>query len=210
MRVGDRVHPGDVVAVVETHKGAIDVECFLDGVVESLVPLGQDLPVGAEMAQVRVAGEATGPAVGSGAAQPVATTSLAAPAALPPPAPATAPNVIPARGARARVTPAARRRAAELSIDADTLQSTASDGAVTWADVDHAAEQQPEKPAPQRLAKGGFDPAAMREAIVDRLALPELTLALRDLVQRARAGGLRSSEPHRLHQHRHQHGRAWR
>ena len=32
VKPGDRVKPGDVVAVVETHKGAIDVEIFLDGV----------------------------------------------------------------------------------------------------------------------------------------------------------------------------------
>jgi pyruvate dehydrogenase E2 component (dihydrolipoamide acetyltransferase) len=292
VRVGDRVHPGDVVAVVETHKGAIDVECFLDGVVDSLVPLDEELPVGAVMAQVRVAGEATGRAAGSGAAQPGATTSPAAPAQPPPPSPPPpAAGAIPVLGARARVTPAARHRAAELNVDADTLKGTAADGAVTWADVEHAAAQQPAKAAPQRLTKGGFDPAAMREAIAaamsrskreiphyylqstidfaaaqtwldaynadrepaerllaatlllkataqallqvqqlngfyehgafragagvhigwaislrggglvapaihhaDRLALPELMLALRDLVQRARAGGLRSSE----------------
>ena len=300
VRVGDRVHPGDVVAVVETHKGAIDVECFLDGVVESLVPLGKALPIGAVMARVRVAGEAAEPAAGRGEARPVATTAPTAPAdppsasPLPSPLsspPAPAPSAKSVHGARARVTPAARRRAAELNIDADTLQGTASDGAVSCADVDQAAAQQPEKPAPHRLAKGGFDPAAMREAIAtamsrskreiphyylqstidfaaaqtwleaynadrepaerllpailllkataqallqvpqlngfyehgafrvgtgvhigwaialrggglvapairhaDRLALPELMLALRDLVQRARAGGLRSSE----------------
>ncbi len=36
---GTRVKPGQVVAVVETHKGAIDVECFLDGVIDDLAPL---------------------------------------------------------------------------------------------------------------------------------------------------------------------------
>jgi pyruvate dehydrogenase E2 component (dihydrolipoamide acetyltransferase) len=290
VRVGDRVHPGDVVAVVETHKGAIDVECFLDGVVESLVPLGKELPVGAPMAQVRVAAEPAGPAAASGSAPPVATTRPAAPAAPAAPRQPT-PSTPAAAGARARVTPAARRHAAELKIDVDTLKGTASDGAVTWADVEQAAAQRLEQRAPQRLAKGGFDPAAMREAIAaamsrskreiphyylqstidfaaaqawleaynadrapaerllpatlllkataqallqvpqlngfyehgafragagvhigwaislrggglvapaihhaDRLALPELMRALRDLVQRARTGGLRSSE----------------
>jgi len=58
VRPGDRVRPGQIVAVVETHKGAIDVECFLDGVIDDLAPLGTTLPVGAPMAQVRRAGEA--------------------------------------------------------------------------------------------------------------------------------------------------------
>ena len=50
VHAGDRVRPGDVVAVVETHKGAIDVECFLDGVIDDLAPLGQALPVGTVLA----------------------------------------------------------------------------------------------------------------------------------------------------------------
>ena len=36
VKPGDTVHRGDVVAVVETHKGAIDVEIFLDGVIGEL------------------------------------------------------------------------------------------------------------------------------------------------------------------------------
>ena len=54
---GQRVRPGDVVAVVETHKGAIDVECFLDGVIDAQVPVGSELPVGARLAQVHGSGE---------------------------------------------------------------------------------------------------------------------------------------------------------
>ena len=43
VREGDRVRRGDVVAVVETHKGAIDVEVFLDGVIRELAPLGREM-----------------------------------------------------------------------------------------------------------------------------------------------------------------------
>ncbi len=32
VKLGDRVKSGDVIAVVETQKGAIEVEVFLDGV----------------------------------------------------------------------------------------------------------------------------------------------------------------------------------
>jgi len=49
---GATVKSGDVVAVVETHKGAIDVEIFLDGVIHDLVPLNTPLPVGAVLARV--------------------------------------------------------------------------------------------------------------------------------------------------------------
>jgi len=52
---GSRVHRGDVVAVVETDKGAIDVEIFEDGViVELLAQPGEKLPVGAALALVEI------------------------------------------------------------------------------------------------------------------------------------------------------------
>jgi pyruvate dehydrogenase E2 component (dihydrolipoamide acetyltransferase) len=72
-------------------------------------------------------------------------------------------------GGRARVSPAARRRAAELGLEADALRGTGVDGAVTLADVGLAAAQPKPRPAAPmaapRAAKGGFDPALMRQAI---------------------------------------------
>jgi pyruvate dehydrogenase E2 component (dihydrolipoamide acetyltransferase) len=56
VKPGDTVHRGEVVAVVETHKGAIDVEIFLDGVIDELAPLHVPLPVGARLATVKPAG----------------------------------------------------------------------------------------------------------------------------------------------------------
>lgn len=193
VKPGDRVKPGDVIAVVETHKGAIDVECFLDGVIDDLAPLGVDLPVGAVLAHVRTAGEASAvaPAVApTPAPSPIASPAPpaapeAAPAAAAVRAPAAAPTrTVPAAAppvatppaaatmARAKVSPAARRRAAELGIDADALHGTGVDGAVTLADVELAAAQPRARPAPAaastappRTAKGGFDPALMRQAI---------------------------------------------
>jgi pyruvate dehydrogenase E2 component (dihydrolipoamide acetyltransferase) len=75
--------------------------------------------------------------------------------------------------ARAKDSPGARRRAAELGLDADALHGTGVDGAVTLADVELAAAQPRARPAPPpaaaapppRAAKGGFDPALMRQAI---------------------------------------------
>ncbi len=154
VKAGDRVKPGDVVAVVETHKGAIDVEIFLDGVIEDLAPLGQELPVGTVLAQVRGAKET----LGAPAAQPASISpspQIPPPAALETPAAAIAPT-------RVRVSPAARRRAHELGLDADRLQGTGVEGAVTLADVELAASQSQPVPAASRR---GFDATLMRQAI---------------------------------------------
>lgn len=61
VRPGDHVKRGEVVAVVETHKGAIDVEIFLDGMIEDLAPLGTPLRVGAVLAHVRPGAAAPSP-----------------------------------------------------------------------------------------------------------------------------------------------------
>lgn len=53
VKPGDAVHRGDVVAVVETQKGAIEIEIFEDGIVQSLeAELGTTLPVGAALALI--------------------------------------------------------------------------------------------------------------------------------------------------------------
>jgi pyruvate dehydrogenase E2 component (dihydrolipoamide acetyltransferase) len=59
IKPGDRVERGDVVAVVETQKGAIEVETFEAGTVHQLTAdLGQTLPVGAPLAVILAEGEA--------------------------------------------------------------------------------------------------------------------------------------------------------
>ncbi len=56
-RPGERLAKGDVIAVVETQKGAIEVEVFQDGVMgRLLVEPGQTVPVGAPMAELEIAG----------------------------------------------------------------------------------------------------------------------------------------------------------
>ena len=50
-KTGEPVRRGDIVAVVETQKGAIEVEIFVDGVMGAqLVPLGTTVPVGTPLA----------------------------------------------------------------------------------------------------------------------------------------------------------------
>src|SRR6516165_716833 len=77
VKPGDKVKRGDVVAVVETQKGAIEIEIFHDGVVSELaVPIGQSVPVGTVLA--RLDGEAA-------AAPPLAPPAPAPIVAAPPP-----------------------------------------------------------------------------------------------------------------------------
>ncbi len=145
---GDAVHRGDIIAVVETQKGAIEIEVFEDGQLTELkVTEGECVPVGAVLALI------DGPAL-----EPVAAPEPAPVSVRPEPQPAAP---MPPRNGRTKVSPVARRRAAALGIDPSGLAGTGPGGAVTLADVESVASAAP-KAAPRRTA---FDPTEMRRAI---------------------------------------------
>ncbi len=53
VRPGDKVKSGGIIAVVETQKGAIEIEVFHDGTItEITVPVGQRVPVGTILARI--------------------------------------------------------------------------------------------------------------------------------------------------------------
>ena len=158
VRPGDRVKRGDVVAVVETHKGAIDVECFLDGVIDHLAPLGELLPVGAVIAQV----------VGEDETSPSTSDLIPSTPRVALTKPTTAPIVATQvrttdSTVRAKVSPAARQMAQRLGLSCEGLIGTGGDGAVVLADIERAASTAtaPAKPT----STGKFDPSQMRLAI---------------------------------------------
>jgi len=175
VKPGDAVKRGDVVAVVETQKGAIEIEIFNTGVVSELVvPVGQQVPIGTLLARVdsamraAAARPATPPASPVKPPQPVIPPApIAPPPAViaPPPVTQAAPVAPPSGAAPSRqpVSPAARRLAAERGVDLQQLTGTGPGGAITLADVEAAQAKQP--PAEVTRRRTGFDPAAMRQAI---------------------------------------------
>jgi len=145
---GSRVKRGDVVAVVETDKGAIDVEIFEDGVVrEIVVQPGTKVPVGTVLALIEREGE---PAALAGAPpSPVATAAVSTPPAA----------------QRAKISPAARARARELGVDVESLQGTGPGGAITREDVERAARPATAPAAAGPVAEEKAGEGGMREAI---------------------------------------------
>lgn len=145
VKPGDTVARGDVIAVVETQKGAIEIEVFEDGTVHELTAVpGASVPVGMPLAVILAEGEKPpAPTPAAVAAQPVETAPperKAAPA-LP---------VAPAGPAgHHRASPAARVRAQELGVDLAVLQGSGPGGVIILADVDGApigGERQPSEP----------------------------------------------------------------
>ncbi|MCL4864196.1 MAG: E3 binding domain-containing protein, partial [Caldilineaceae bacterium] len=137
VKPGDHVKRGDTMAIVGTEKGEIEVEVFEEGMVEQLlVPAGAETPVGAVLAILRGVGEA---------APAVAVEKVPAAPAMPPVAPAMPPPAAPpaGNGRRVRISPLARKLAAELGVDLDWVHGTGENGAITRADIEAAAQAKP-------------------------------------------------------------------
>ncbi|HET7761679.1 MAG TPA: biotin/lipoyl-containing protein, partial [Phycicoccus sp.] len=121
---GDVVHRGDIVAVVDTAKSAVEVECFDDGVVEELaVQPGRKVPVGTVLATLAApGGDGSARAAAGKAPAPV---RAAVRTAEPPTAPAAAPRAeLRHGGGPGRISPLARRLAEELGVDLATVHGT--------------------------------------------------------------------------------------
>jgi pyruvate/2-oxoglutarate dehydrogenase complex dihydrolipoamide acyltransferase (E2) component len=163
VKPGDQVHKGDIIAVVDTAKSAIEVESFHTGIIESLVvPAGQTVPVGTVLARISEAGAV------AGKPEPPAQQ----PPAQQPPAPQ--PPV--------HSTPLVRHEAGQLGVDLATVPGTGTGGVITRADVEHAATSRRPRitPLARRLAaelgvdlgtvRGTGPGGAVRETDVRRAA----------------------------------------
>ncbi len=123
--VGDVVHRGDIVAVVETDKSDLDVEAFAAGVVaEILVEPGRRVPVGTPLVHLTTTDGA----------------SVPAPAEPPPPVPA-APPPPPAApvGTTAVTSPVLRHLADRLQIELGTVTGSGPGGRIRRQDLERAA-----------------------------------------------------------------------
>jgi pyruvate dehydrogenase E2 component (dihydrolipoamide acetyltransferase) len=143
IKPGDKVARGQIVAVVETTKAAVEIECWQEGTVSELVvPVGETVQVGAVLATLLAPGEPAGQRPGR-RPRTASARSGAAPTTKPakvPPA-TVAPSGTPQH--RRWISPAARRLAQKLEVDVDTVGGTGPQGAVTISDVEHAAAEKP-------------------------------------------------------------------
>jgi pyruvate dehydrogenase E2 component (dihydrolipoamide acetyltransferase) len=192
VKPGDTVKRGDVIAEVDTEKGIIDIECFESGVIELIkVEPGAKIPVGTVMAVIQTAGAPAVKPAGIPKSAPAEPAEAAKPHASPlarkiaselgvdlskltgtgpgglidredvERAAAPAP-MIQSGGGRMKISPLARRLAAELNIDLSTVRGTGSGGIIERIDIEKAAATK----------KGGADKSGegMRRAIAAAMA----------------------------------------
>jgi pyruvate dehydrogenase E2 component (dihydrolipoamide acetyltransferase) len=174
---GDAVKTGDMLAEVETDKATMELESFFDGTLLSIfVQAGAQVPLGAALCAIGKPGEkvdapaskapeaaapAPAPAPAAAAAQPApaapaakADPAPAAPAPDPAPAPSPAPSPAPApeAGGRIKISPLARKVAAEKGVNPAGIAGSGPGGRIVRADILAAAAGGGAKPAPEASA----------------------------------------------------------
>ena len=187
VKPGQPVRHGDLIAVVDTDKAEIEIESFHDGVMgEPIVPLGERVAVGTPIGAIVTEGEpastvpeaATAPPESAPeAAEPVGPAPEPAEPVRPAPEPAEpvqpAPAVaapVPAHNGRLRVTPLARRVAARLGVDLQSVHGTGPGGAIVRDDVARAGAPAAATAAAPARAAAAERTAAMRSAIAALMA----------------------------------------
>ncbi|MFF3890071.1 2-oxo acid dehydrogenase subunit E2 [Streptomyces sp. NPDC001914] len=164
VRPGDAVRKGDPVAVVETAKSTIEVECFETGTLtEILVEAGATVPVGTPLAVIGpVGGNRTEKQEERPSRRARKKTETAGPSAAPsspsvsaprhrPPRPAHVPGLAPRTSAaplttnmpvgHAEAGPLVRHLAEHSGVDLETLRGSGPGGRPTRTDVEKAAAE---------------------------------------------------------------------
>jgi len=158
---GETVRAEEPLFELETEKATTEVAAPASGALRITVPEGKTVAVGSVVAQIE-----------EGATAPAAT-------AVPPPASEPEP----------RVSPAARRLAAETGVDVRQVKGTGRDGVILKEDVQAHAEQRPApaepppaKPQAARPAAGERETrqrmSAIRQRIAERLVAAQRNAAI--------------------------------
>ncbi len=162
---GDAVKAGMMLAEVETDKATMELECFFDGtLLKIFAPAGSQVAIGEALCAVGKPGESVPtPKSKSPAAAPAKAEAAkaepapapAAPVAAPAPAAASAPaEPAPATtaGGRVKISPLARKLAAEKGLDPARITGSGPGGRIVRADVIAAEKNGSAKPGAAKAA----------------------------------------------------------
>ena len=152
---GDAVKAGEAILEITTDKLTNEVTSEHDGVLLKIVAQeGEDIPVKGLLGYIGEAGEQVG-----GAAAPAAVSvEAAAPAAVS--AAVIAPAAVSAGGGRIRISPFARKLAANMDVDYSALTGSGPSGRIVAKDIYAAAEARKSAPAAAPAAAPATAPAA--------------------------------------------------
>jgi pyruvate dehydrogenase E2 component (dihydrolipoamide acetyltransferase) len=150
VKEGDTVKSGDIIAEIETDKATMEFESIDEGVVTSLLVAegSEGVKVGTVIATIAGEGDdakapAPAPKVEAPKAEPVVSSSPAAPLVAAP---------VPAKtGDRIIASPLAKKLAEQLGVDLSALIGTGPNGRIVKEDVQAASGSKARAPSLRRL-----------------------------------------------------------
>jgi pyruvate dehydrogenase E2 component (dihydrolipoamide acetyltransferase) len=192
VKPGDRVEKGAIIAVIETNKGAIDMESYHQGTIsELLVEPGIKLSVGSVMARMETNSPVSATLDKTGSVTPLRKTSTdtePSPSMPPPPSDkplaqaAAIPRKEEVKTERQLASPAARKAAHLAGIELSAIAGSGPQGAVVLRDLQ--ADTRPSDKQPVgAVTSSRPEMSPMRQAISDAMSrskreIPHYYLAL--------------------------------
>ncbi len=176
---GDPLAKGEPLLVVETDKVTTEVEAPLDGVLlRVLAAADEERPIGATLALLSAPGET----LDETEIERLLVAEKESPAAvMPEPAPSSLGRSRGARssGERLKISPVARKMAAELGVDPATVTGTGPRGRITKEDILGAASTT----GPVTPSEGGIPLTGIRGRVAERMlqswnTIPQVTLTM--------------------------------
>ena len=137
VKPGDKVKRGDIIAVVETQKGLIDIEVFDEGTIGGIsLPVGTKVPVGSIMAEIIQEGDS----VIKEKLQPIEVATVAKNVFAAKPEISEDTVMVEAIHS-VKASPLAKKIASERGIDLSSLVGTGEEGVIVKADVEKAISE---------------------------------------------------------------------
>ena len=158
---GDVVKAGTMLAEVETDKATMELECFFDGtILKIFAAAGSQVAIGDALCAIGKPGEVVAaPApksaapVAASASEPNPAPVAVAPVPVPVAASPSEPPAAPAEpGARVKISPLAKKLAAEMKVDVSRLTGTGPGGRIVREDILAAGKSGTAAPAPRTTA----------------------------------------------------------
>ncbi len=145
-QIGDTVEIGDILAEIETDKATMEMEAFDDGILtDILIKEGEKALIGGVLAILD--GDSLTPASPSPNSPATAISKTPAPAIAAAKS-ASIPASASASGDRIKISPLARKMAADLGIDINTLTGSGPAGRIVKNDVLESSKSIAKSPAP--------------------------------------------------------------
>ncbi|TDR76364.1 dihydrolipoamide acetyltransferase family protein [Photobacterium lutimaris] len=178
VRPGDQVKKGDIIAVIETNKGAIDMEAYHDGIITELLVMPTiKLPVGSVMARMAETTSQSPSSKTTHVSHPITSsthtspeheshdmTAQSAPIAHRPYLPPHTGRHESLGSTRPMASPAARQQANQRGITLSGLLGSGPSGAILLRDLPAVPEAQASRDVDNRKS-------TMRQAISDAMSL---------------------------------------